>query len=246
MNRRRYDLNDEKKDEEKEAWSVLSTTVPSFLETEHARLRRKQRNIDKKDLKAAVRYGVCEPHYWGSNRNRAPRVFRYTYNDIVYIVDKSRNKEVTCYAKPLKLDPVTLPPEMTLNHSQAIRIIRSDLNSWTSHTVMVIDVSGSMKASDMWGTRCRLDSVWVAVALDYLAQRLESGGACGTDVISIITMGEYPFVLFEEVPTTWIFYNEIVKLYNKKYTHPGGPGHFLPSLTQAEELLTRNSNASCR
>jgi hypothetical protein len=113
MNRHRYDLNDEKKDEEKEAWSVLSTTVPSFLETEHARLRRKQRNIDKKDLKAAVKYSVCEPRYWGNNRKGATRFFRYTYSDIVYIVDKSRNKEVTCYAKPFELDPVSLPPEMT-------------------------------------------------------------------------------------------------------------------------------------
>jgi hypothetical protein len=240
MNRYRLEDNDASED----LSTVLSSTV-SYIETEHARLRRKQRGIDKKDLKAARKYGKREQQFWGKNRTTAPNVFRYTYKDIVYVVDEASNKEVTCYAHPMKLVPVPLPPGMETFHNVAIKKTRSDLNSWTSNTVMVIDTSGSMRTSDIWGTRNRLDSVWLSVALDFLAQRLESGAATFTDVVSIVTMGEHPEVLFQEVPTTWNLYNDIVELYNQKTSRAAGHGFFLPSLTKAEELLTRNSNASC-
>jgi Mg-chelatase subunit ChlD len=224
--------------------TVLSKTL-SFVETEHARLRRKQRGIDKKDLKAAIRFGKCEPQLWGKNRKKDPNVVRYTYNDFVYIVNKQSGKEVTCYAVPLKLTPVPLPNRMKTYHNQAVHKVKNDLDSWTSNTVLVIDTSGSMKTSDIWGSRNRLQSVWLSVALDYLACRLESGGASFTDVVSVVTLGDTPTVLFEEVPTTWVLFNQIVHMYTSNKVPPSGDGNFLPSLTKAEELLLRNSNASC-
>jgi Alpha-kinase family len=224
--------------------TVLSTTL-SFVETEHARLRRKQRGIDKKDLKAAMQFGKCEPQFWGKTRKRDPNVVRYTYNDFVYIVNKQSGKEVTCYTVPLKLTPVPLPAGVQTFHKHAAIKVKNDLDSWTSSTVLVIDTSGSMKTSDIWGSRNRLQSVWLSVALDYLACRLESGGASFTDVVSIVTLGDEPAVLFEEVPTTWVLYNQIVQLYKFNQVPPSGHGYFLPSLAKAEELLLRNSNASC-
>jgi Alpha-kinase family/von Willebrand factor type A domain len=222
--------------------SSVQSSVISCIETEHARLRRKQRNIDKKDLQAALKYGTCERSSWHSSR------YKYTYNHIVYIVEASyvgSPLEVTCYAEPLILEPVPVSPIMVMRHCTADLKATIDPNTWTSNTVMVIDTSGSMRTSDVWGTRNRLDSVWVCAALDYLAQRLESGAATGTDVISIVTMGEQPEVLFREVPSTWVLYNKILELYNQKKVRPAGHGYFLPSLNKAEELLTRNSNSSC-
>ena len=237
------DLNEERKCEDVE--SVHSSSVLSFVETEHARLRRKQRCIDKKDLKSALQFGTKVPQCWGKSRVPTPHIFRYTHNDIVYIVDEKTGAEVTCFATPLKLEPVTLDAQTIISHNRDSLKVIVDRDCWTSNTVMVIDTSGSMRTSDMWGTRSRLDSVWSSVALDFLAQRLESGAARPTDVISVITLGETPEVLFEEEPTSWTLYNKIVKLYMSRKSRAAGHGYFLPSLTKAEELLTRNSNASC-
>ena len=251
MNRFIENLHEEKKEssiqDDIATWSTVLSSTSTYKETEHARLRRKQRCIDKKDLKAAIKFGECEPHYYGNQKERGGKTkfFRYTYQDIVYIVDKKTKKEVTCYARPITLDKIPTTRQMELVHQEAVQKVRNDLDCWTSHTVIVIDTSGSMRTSDMWGTRNRLKSVWFSVALDYIAERIESGNATVTDVVSIITMGECPTLVFKEVPTTWILYNKIVKMYSSFNSFPEGHGYFLPSLAAAEELLKRNSNAAC-
>jgi hypothetical protein len=64
-------------------------------------MRRRQCGIDKKDLQAARKNGVKHRHNYKSNGNLT---FRYTYKDIVHVVDGVTDQEVTCYAVPLKLD----------------------------------------------------------------------------------------------------------------------------------------------
>jgi hypothetical protein len=102
-----------------------------------------------------------------------------------------------------------------------------------------------MRTSDMWGTRTRLGAVWVSVALDFIAHRLESGEGRQTDVVSVITLGPEVRTLICEAPCTWVLYNMIAAIYTDKTILPYGHGPFLPSLEKAESLLTRNSNASC-
>lgn len=248
MSKYHYNYEEKKEAEAVDLSSLVATSAITFLETEHGRLRRKQRGIDKKDLQAALKYGERAPHSWGGSGGSGktqPHIYRYTHNEIVYIVNEKTKREVTSYARPLKLEPVPLATGMQKQHDQAQNMVRKDLDSWTSHTVMIVDTSGSMKTSDMWGTRNRLDSVWVSVALDFLAHRLEGGAVGVTDVVSIITMGETANILVREAPTTWALYNKIVNLYNRSRVPPQGPGNFLPSLEIAEALLTRNSNAAC-
>jgi len=64
------------------------------------------------------------------------------YNDITYIVDEKTKEEVTSYARPLKLEPVSLSSKMPLQHEIAQLAIHANLDSWTFHTVMVVDTSG--------------------------------------------------------------------------------------------------------
>jgi hypothetical protein len=130
-------------------------------------------------------------------------------------------------------------------HNDAQRSIKRNLDMWKSNTVLVVDTSGSMKAGDLWGARTRLDAVWIAVALDFVAQRLETGDAGFYDVISVVTLGPTAQIVYEEQPTSWVFYNKIVELYMQKPVSPRGHGLYIPSLELAEELLYRNSNASC-
>jgi hypothetical protein len=85
----------------------------------------------------------------------------------------------------------------------------------------------------------------VSIALDYLAHRLELGQACVTDVLSIVTLGDVPKIIIEEEPCTWRLYNKVVDIYKQQLVRPRGHGPFLPALTIAETLLSRNMNTSC-
>ena len=62
----------------------VPTSAVSFVETEHGRLRRKQRGIDTKDLKAAKKYGQ---RYGSHPRPNGDPTSKYLFNDIVYIVN---------------------------------------------------------------------------------------------------------------------------------------------------------------
>lgn len=222
--------------------SQVPTSAVSFVSTDHGRLRRKQRGIDKKCLQKAVKYGTRQ-----SNRPRpnGDSTSKYTYKDIVYIVNDRTAEEVTSWAVPINLEPVPISNDMHWIHVGAESRIREDFGLWTSNTVIVVDRSGSMRTSDIWGARNRLGSVWISVALDFLAHRIESGAASTTDVVSVVTLEEQPTVVIREQPCTWVLYNELAELYNKATIKPKGHGPFLPSLDKAEELLNRNDSASC-
>lgn len=64
---------------------------------------------------------------------------------------------------------------MQINHTKALKLISDDKTNWKSNTVIIIDTSGSMRKTDIWGSRNRLDAVWLSIALDFVATRLENG-----------------------------------------------------------------------
>jgi hypothetical protein len=220
----------------------VCTSAITFVETEHGRLRRKQRGIDKKDLQAAKKYGT---RYNNRPRPNGDQTAKYVYRDITYIVNEVTGEEITCYAKPLELEEVRIPRQMLLDYFQARQNVKKNFHCWTSNSVLVVDTSGSMREADVWGTRTRLAAVWVAVALDFIASRLETGSGGLYDVVSIVTLGEEPTVIYEEEPCSWVLYNCLVKIYNDNLMVPAGHGPFLPSLEIAQKLLLRNPNASC-
>jgi von Willebrand factor type A domain len=222
--------------------TIGPTSLITFRETEHGRLRRKQRGIDKKDLQSAIRYGKARR---GRPRRNGNTTTVYTYKEIVYVVDNVTKEEVTCYAVPLTLDRVALDPASLSEHEVHNKLVKVDSDCWTSNTVIVVDMSGSMRNSDVWGARNRLASVWIAVALDFVANKLERGEAKPTDVISILTLSESPTVILEEVPFTWVVYNEIVDIYNNSTYKPSGHGPFLPALELAENMMSRCNNDGC-
>ena len=228
--------------EQKRDFSHIPTSVISFVETEHGRLRRKQRGIDKKDLQAAKKHGERKESH--PTRSGDPTAI-YTHKDIVYITNERTGEEITSYTLPLQLDYVPIDDDMLKAHNMALRKIRHDRNSWLSNTVMVVDRSGSMNNGDVWGARTRLDAVWIAIALDYLAYRLETGESCPLDVISIVSLEQEATILIEEEPASWVLYNRIVRIYQEKTFPACGHGPFIPSLLVAEDLLTRNKSASC-
>lgn len=230
-----------------------------FMQTTHAQIRRKQRNILYKDVKAAIKFGTRKPHVWysdlkrmrqlkrihGRNNIRLPShhsVYKYIYKDLIYIVDEKERKEITCYTKPIELEPIPIPPAVVMTSSPSIGTTTGSAVAILSHTVMIIDTSGSMNRSDVWGTRNRLDAVWMAIAIDFMAVRLQeqdrTGQAVGADVVTMILMKERAQVLYRCVPITWMLYNQFIHIYNQKQTiPPSGHGYFIPSLAIAEQII---------
>jgi hypothetical protein len=221
---------------------VIPTSSITFVETEHGRLRRKQRGIDKKDLQRAKKYGTRLPT---RPRLNGDPTSKYTYQGIVYIVNDRTGAEVTSYAIPIKLDLIPVTKQMVQHHEWVRNRAQIDLDSWTSNTVLVVDRSGSMRTGDVWGTRNRLSSVWLCTALDYIAHKLETGNTTSTDILSIITLEENPVTVIHNEPTTWVLYNKIASIYNSQSIEPRGHGPFLPSLRSAEKCLLNNPCASC-
>ena len=78
----------------------------------------------------------------------------YTYKNIVYIT-----KEVISWALPMKQGRVPIDQSMKEAHAVALEKLKADQSKWTSNTVIVVDTSGSMRNSDVWGSRTRLAAV---------------------------------------------------------------------------------------
>mmetsp|Transcript_13429 Transcript_13429/g.18361 ORF Transcript_13429/g.18361 Transcript_13429/m.18361 type:complete len:707 (+) Transcript_13429:131-2251(+) len=242
----------------------IQTSAITVLSSPHGRQRRNQRNIDKRDLQTAIKYGTVEPGHpcpkTGGNR------WKYTFAGVVYITDHSGRREITSYpvagANTLDIKKIDVSSRMQVAHDQNRKLIKLVPSSWKSHTVVVVDQSGSMKIRDVSNRNeqnstphsnsksgfaaedaTRSEAVWITLAIEYVAKRLESGEATSMDVFSLIGMNDDATVLVEELPTDWILFNHLVDLLRKE--RPRSHGNYMPALNAAENLLLRNTSGSC-
>ena len=118
------------------------------LSTIHGRQRRSERDLTKRDLQAAVKYGKKERGY--ADRHGRPR-WMFTFADIVYITDSTCTVEITSYPLPIHVAAAPITREMCKIHAAALLAVEIP-RTWTSHTVLVVDQSGSMKKPDIWLT----------------------------------------------------------------------------------------------
>jgi hypothetical protein len=98
-----------------------------------------------------------------------------------------------------------------------IKIVNTtkDTQLWKSHSTIVVDKSGSMRNSDVNGSRTRFGAVWLSLAQDFIEHRIKSGLAGSLDVISIILMGEKAEILIDRWPTNYVLYNKLVDLFHQ-------------------------------
>eukprot|EP00854_Cymbomonas_tetramitiformis_P014698 gene14698-17366_t len=223
---------------------TITTSAVSVISSPHGLLRRKQRKINIRDLQAAVKYGTKEAGFpcprTGENR------WKYTHADVVYITDASSRHEITSWPAPaagLDIPTVQVTEAIKREHEMADLRVRTSHASWTSHTVAVVDQSGSMRNTDLADGATRSDAVWITLALDFVAKRLESGEASGSDVLSVILMNDHSKVLFRQRPLDWLLYNDLVT-YLRTAT-PMHAGNYFPALNAAEELLRSNEHGGC-
>ena len=228
---------------------IVATELSELHSSLHGRARRSERGIEKIDLQRARRYGMSEQQCNGR--------IKYTYGGVVFIYCPVRNKEVTTFPssdktgsstgtkfkKPILLEKSPVLSEV--EHDRLAASLKKRPKKWTSHSVLVVDMSGSMRRDDVNGARCRSDGVFLALARDYIKAPLDKKQRSATDLISIVIMRDDAEILFQHEPTTYALYNKIVDLREWGNLRPKGPGNYIPAIEAAEELLTTNANAGC-
>lgn len=180
--------------------SVTSTTrmrtsiIPLF-ETNHGTKRRGQRAISRREIQAAIKYGIEEPHPSDPNK------IIYTYQGKKHIITKEGRRLVTTMVSTVNLVPKYISNEQARNHDDEMNIISERKVPWNSHSVIIVDISGSMRNSDVAGCRTRLGACWISIAEDFIDHRIKTGMA--TKLVSLLRVGPVRFLSFGKslIPT---------------------------------------------
>lgn len=221
--------------------AIPATSEIPFFSSLHGRQRRAERDIDVRDLKAAVKYGVKHP------AERDPRTgqrrWRYTYADVVYITDSTSKREITSWVSPIGVPSAKLTLREIGEHERAKERLEDDPSLCTSHTVIVVDQSGSMRKTDVADFYDRSRAVFGMLALDFVAKPRLSGERTDADVVSLVLMRDAASIAIEREPMGLVLYNQLVHLHDTAY--PQYNGNFLPALDLAEQLLYSHPHSEC-
>ena len=217
-----------------------NTSLITILSSEHGRLRREQRDIDKRDLQRALKYGK----YSLKKGSHNPHL---EYDGIIFVTDPSMSREITAFPSPLPLADLDYK---TIEENLKVKYLlehRPELS--TSHTVIVIDNSGSMlsKKNDVLLYRDSQNAAFSFTALELIAEQLFSNTAVNSDLVSLVKFSEYPSTEFSREPISWSVYNKILAHRNtQKYSDREyaphrddlmGGSNYLPTLEKVHELL---------
>lgn len=212
----------------------LATELFTVISSVHGRKRRLERNITKSDLQNAVKYGIKEPSCQGR--------WKYTYADVVYVTDPTSKIEITSFHVPTNFERAQISAADILDHETAKTTVANNPLLCKSHTVLVVDHSGSMRKSDVNDFVNRTQAVFGTIANDYISQNLRSGALNNTDLMSVILMGKIAEIKFEREPISWVLYNRMV---DSMTNRARDPGNFIPALKLAESLLQTYDHPEC-
>jgi hypothetical protein len=222
------------------------TSLITILSSPHGRLRREQRDIDKRDLQKAIKHGT---RYFQHNTGN----WLVTYDGIIFIVDKKLKREVTVFPAPLATAPVTL--EDDADHMKAKEVIKLKPELCNSHTVLVIDNSGSMRERDIALHRDRQIAAYTLTALEFIAEQLFNNTANNSDVVSLVEFSNKATIIFEREPVSWVLFNKLLSRRDKRtyivrelYKNRDAlscDSNYIPALVEAHHLLKEEIHEDC-
>ncbi len=224
-----------------------NTSLITILSSEHGRLRREQRDIDKRDLQRALRYGTKHPA-WGKR-------WMVEYDGITFVTDRTMREEITAYPSPLPKLPIDYSMELEQQKTKMLLKKKPELS--TSHTVIVIDNSGSMlaKKNDVHLYRDSQNAAFSLTALEFVAEQLFNRTAVNSDLVSLVKFNRAADVPFEREPIAWPVYNELLSHRNvERFVHrvhsplrdeQEAGSNYLPALAKAHELLEAGVHDKC-
>jgi hypothetical protein len=241
-----YITDNDGKDAEEEETATLEpmsqrTDELTVLSTLHGRARRQLRDITIFDLQSAVKHGTKTP---GRRcfRTGLPR-WKYVYGNVVYITDSTSTVEVTSYKEAVSIQPAPITKVMRARHEEDLRTLRDDPQLCTTHSIIIIDQSGSMRTSDVSGFRTRSEAAYGVLALEYIAEQLHARGDDGTvDAMSIIEMNDVGTLVVDRQPLDWVLFNTVLE--RQQQATPRSHGNYNQSLLLAESLIDREIHES--
>ena len=213
-----------------------------FLFSHHCRKRVIQRKFSKVELYPAHKFGEKSPSQ-PCPQTGAKR-WKYSYQGVTFVTNENSIIGLTSWANPcwgIDLPKVNISQKMADDHDEALFF--TDKTSWNSHSVVIIDQSGSMRETDTCSNVTRSDMAWLSLALDYVGKQLQSGEKTNKDYFSLIVLSEFGDVILEHHPMNWLLYNRIIDFMRKM--QPLGCGNYLPALDKASELLMSNKSGNC-
>ncbi|GIL64651.1 hypothetical protein Vafri_18557 [Volvox africanus] len=196
----------------------LPTSSITLLSHPHGRQRRDERGIDKRQLQEAVKYGRKERANPG--RNGQTR-WRYTYKGIVYITDETSRHEITSWKIADSPEPAP---------SQGLGSRRGG----TSHVLLIVDHSGSMRKNDVPGYNNRIAAVYDCLARDLVQPQLRAGAGLGKVQVSLIEMSDDAKVVFERCALSS---NLLAFLKDRMNARARSHGNYLIALDAARDIL---------
>ena len=158
--------------------------------------------------------------------------------NVVYITDHTSEKEITSYKEAVTIAPAPISKEILDCHNRVKRIIDEEPHMCTSHFVVVIDQSGSMKKADVNGFRNRSQAAFGCLALDCIAAQLtiaDTTMVAGIDTLTLIEMNDEASVVFHREPLDWILFNKILN--RQSVAKPKSHGNYGLSIKTAENLI---------
>ena len=203
--------------------------------------------IEKCDLQTAVKYGLREETF--PHKRTGERRLKFTYNGVVYITDATATREVTTCSwssAHFPLHKFDIDESLSRQIGEQKRRINSGETPATSHTVLIIDQSGSMKESDVMGHRSRSRAAYYTIANEMIASPLLKDQLPFTDVVSIVEMRDEAVVTISKEPIAWELHNKIVELADEPLRARGqGNYMYLPALSTSFNVLQSTRDKNC-
>lgn len=224
---------------EKKPSSLRRTSELTLLSSLHGQARRELRSIDKFDLQSAVKYGV-KSRAQNCRKTGEPR-WKYIYGNVVYITDSTSTQEVTCYKQAVNIQHAPISQEMIDRHKEDAQALKDDPQLCTTHSIIVVDQSGSMRNCDVKGFKTRSDAAYGVLALEYIAEQLHTHGEedQGVDAVSVIEMSDNASLVIDREPLDWILFNKI--LARQRNATPKSHGNYNPALIESCDLISRET-----
>lgn len=217
------------------------TSMITILSCEHGRMRRDERDITKRDLQKALKFGKKQKT-WGNR-------WKIEYDGIIFITDRYCRREVTAYPAPLAFVP--LDPKAVEDHEKAKHILACKPELCHSHYILIIDNSGSMTTHDVTLHRDRQVAAYTTTALELIAEQLIEKTANNSDVVSLIEFSDTARVVFTGEPMSWVLFNKLLarrdgrtygeRQHAKKMELLQCDSNYLPALDAVKELLQSSS-----
>eukprot|EP01038_Epipyxis_sp_PR26KG_P010412 gene10412-13987_t len=221
----------------------------TFISSAHGCERRSQRYISQQEFTAAVKYGKKEATCKDPKTGR-PR-WKYIFGPIVCITDETSSTEVTSWSSELPLTIATIPIAKEIQYQQMMSRLRKNPDIITSHHVMIVDKSGSMRKADINGHKSRYRSAYYTLAQDFVFTQLcdvnskvfSANTIDYTDVVTLIEMRDNPTIIFEREPISWQLYNKLVV--QQRIDDARSHGNYLPSIQEAIKCLNVTNHENC-